>query len=73
MTFSILQEGEKTSRPVEINAAPEVPKPYLTDSELNMIKFKLRENIAVAMEKQHDGGTIVHPIILAARKTQKSH
>lgn len=32
-----------------------------TESELNLIKIKLKENVEAAMEKQREIGTKIHP------------
>jgi len=68
MTLRVLQRVRDLFSPAGTAEVRETRQPYFSDSEIGLIKLKLRENSAVALQKQKERGTAVHPRILAARE-----
>jgi hypothetical protein len=69
MTLRVLQKVRDRFWPAGTEKVTGQAQPYYSDSEIGLIKLRLRENSEIAMAKQRDRGTAINPKILAARKS----
>ena len=69
MTLRVLLKVRDRLWPAGTEKVTGQAQPYYNDSEIGLIKLRLRENSKTAMMKQRDRGTTVNPKILAARKS----
>lgn len=67
MTLRVLQKVRDSLWPAGTQNGKATQPPYFNDSEIGLLKLRLRENSAAAVDVQKKRGHAVNPRIAAAR------